>query len=98
MVWYKARISQNGRSKYSVGQGSRGIGAPALRGFGEPGLSGEWISPSKRYIPPVVTPFCFSLKAMAIGVGRVGMAGSLPLASLGLNCELRGVFGDTSEP
>jgi len=26
------------------------------------------------------------------------MAGNLPFVSLGLNCELRGVFGDTSEP
>jgi hypothetical protein len=74
------------------------MGAPTLRGFGEPGLSGECMSPSKRYIPPVVTPFCFSLKAIAMGVGSVGIAGSLPFVSLGLNWELKGVFGDMSEP
>src|SRR6187402_932572 len=91
-------MSQNGRSKYSVGQGSRGMGAPALSGLSEPGLSGEWMSLLKRYKPPVGAPLIFSLKAAAMGVGRVGIAGSLPLMSLSLNRELPGVFGDTSDP
>lgn len=79
-----------------MGQGSRGIGAPSPIGFGDPGLSGVVISLLKRYKPPVGAPFIFWLKAAAIGVGRVGMAGSLPLASLLLNCELNGVAGDLS--
>jgi len=77
-------MSQNGRSRYSVGQGSRGIGAPALSGFGDPGLSGECISLLNRYIPPVGIPFILSLKARAMGVGSVGIAGNLPLTSLEL--------------
>lgn len=79
-----------------MGQGSKGIGAPSPIGFGELGLSGDVISLLKRYRPPVGTPFILSLKAAAIGVGRVGIAGSLPLASLLLNCELNGVAGDRS--
>ena len=79
-----------------MGQGSSGIGAPSPIGFGDPGLSGDVMSLLKRYKPPVGAPFILSLKAAAIGVGRVGIAGSLPLASLLLNCELSGVAGDLS--
>jgi hypothetical protein len=65
--------------------------------LGEPGLSGEWISLLNRYKPPVGAPFILSLKAAAIGVGNVGIAGSLPFISLGLKVEF-GVFGETSDP
>lgn len=54
------------------------------------------MSLSKRYKPPVGTPFIFSLKATAIGVGRAGIVGSLLLASLLVNAE-SGVPGDLSE-
>jgi hypothetical protein len=96
-------MSQKGRSKNSEGQGSRGIGAPAFKRFGEPGLSGECMSLLNRYKPPVGIPFIFSLNATAIGVGKVGIAGSLPFASLEaevttLDWELMGVFGEMSEP
>jgi hypothetical protein len=33
-----------------------------------------------------------------MGVGNVGNAGSRAFGSLGLNCELIGVFGDISDP
>lgn len=91
-------MSQNGRSSSSVGQGSRGIGAAVLSRSGDPGLSGERISLLKRYNPPVGAPFILSLKAAAMGVGKVGKAGSLAFASLPLKLELIGVFGDISEP
>lgn len=91
-------MSQKGRSRNSVGQGSKGIGAPALRGLGEPGLSGECISLSNKYKPPPVgAPLNLSLKAAEIGVGKVGIAGSLPFMSLGLKLEF-GVFGEISDP
>lgn len=90
-------MSQKGRSRNSVGQGSKGIGAPSLRGLGEPGLSGECISLLNKYKPPVGAPLILSLKAAAIGVGSVGIAGILPFKSLGLKVEF-GVFGETSDP
>lgn len=52
----------------------------------------------KRYIPPVGMPVILSLKAIAIGVGSVGMAGRRPFISLALNCKLNGVFGERSVP
>src|SRR5258708_38768569 len=94
-------MSQNGRSRNSVGQGSRGTGAEGFGGFGEPGLSGELISFTSllnRYRPPAATPLIFSVKDLAIGVGREGIAGILLPASLPPKCKLIGVFGETSEP
>ncbi|KAI9150429.1 hypothetical protein HJFPF1_10195 [Paramyrothecium foliicola] len=40
-VWYRQRISQNGRNIKSVGQGSSDTGASKDNGFGDPGLTGE---------------------------------------------------------
>lgn len=51
-----------------------------------------------KYIPPAGIPFSLSLKAAAIGVGRVGIAGNFPFGSLPLNWELSGVFGERSDP
>lgn len=60
-----------------------------------PGLFGEERSLLNRYIPPVVpTPESLSLKAVAMGVGSVGRAGTVSLLA---NWELMGVFGDRSE-
>lgn len=57
------------------------------------------ISSLNRYKPPPVgAPIAFSLKDVAMGVGREGIAGILSNPSLPPNCELRGVFGDKSEP
>ena len=94
-------MSQNGRSKNSVGQGSSGIGADALRESDAPELSGDIISlmsSLNRYKPPAGGPFIFSLKDVAIGVGSEGIAGILSTASLPPKSELMGVFGETSEP
>lgn len=51
------------------------------RGFGEPGLKGEWMSLSKRYMPPIGCPL--GIKLDSIGVGRTGTTGSESLRCFG---------------
>src|SRR3569833_790746 len=89
-------MSQKGRSMQSFGHGSSGAGPSKARGFGEPGLLGEWRSVSNRYRPPVPPPAAIlSLKAVATGEGRLGMAGS---QTKGPKRKHKGNPGERSDP
>ena len=93
-------MSQNGRRRCDSGHGSRAIGASGVRGFGMPGLSGECISLSKRFIPPVADP----------STGKVGAPGGVgkgwdalpnlvrPYPDMVENVVLIGVETDRSDP
>ena len=71
-----------------------------MRGFGMPGLSGEWILLSKRFMPPVAEPSTGKLGAS----GGVGMASELlpglprPNPDMVEKVVLMGVDTDMSEP
>lgn len=66
------RRNQNGRRSVDSGQGSSAEGAFAASGFGVPGLTGEWISLSKRWIPP--DGIASMMKFAPLGVGMLGIA------------------------
>lgn len=88
-------MSQNGRRRNDSGHGSRGIGAFAAIGLGDPGLVGEWMWLSNKYRPPLVRPD--GAKVAPIGVGREG-AGPIaaPLWRSG-NAPLDGVSGELAD-
>jgi hypothetical protein len=97
-VWYRHRISQNGRSITSLGHGSSGTGASGIIRFGDPGVVGEWIWLSNRYNPPVAELFDLSLNVPARGVGIDGNAGRRVEDPPIPNWLLSGVPGDASDP
>jgi hypothetical protein len=72
------------------------MGALATAGLGEPGENGEWMSLSKRCIPPLGSPS--RLKEGRLGVGSGAMLATLGLRPVMENVVLSGVPSEASEP
>jgi hypothetical protein len=63
-------MSQNGRSKYESGHGSKGMGALVTAGLGDPGEKGECMSLSNRCMPPLGSPSTLKVGTLGVGIGR----------------------------
>jgi len=90
-------MSQNGRSRYDSGHGSKGIGAFVTAALGELGEYGECMSLSNRCIPPLGRPSTLNVGTLGVGATAVFVAvpGFRPVKE---NVVLRGVPRETSEP